>query len=82
MRRTIAPLERVGTKVAKFFGKETKSVNFGKGSSQKFTHRGQTKELSYGREGVWTRFVVRSTVTKKKKGKSATDRAAVLANLQ
>ena len=42
-----------------------------KGSSQKFTHRGQTKELSYGREGVWTRFVVRSTVKKKKKRKKA-----------
>ena len=41
--------------------------NRAKGSSQNFTHRGQTKELSYGREGVWTRFVVRSTVKKKKK---------------
>ena len=36
-----------------------------KGSSQKFAHRGQTKELSNGREGVWTQFVVRSTVQKK-----------------
>ena len=40
-----------------------------KGSSQNFTHRGQTKELSYGRVGVWTRFVVRSTVKKKRKKK-------------
>ena len=38
-----------------------------KGSSRKFAHRGQTKELSYGREGVRTRFVVRSTVKKKEK---------------
>ena len=55
-----------------------------KGSSQKFAHRGQTKELSYGREGVWTRFVVRSTVKKKKKKKKnprpSTDRAAALAD--
>ena len=57
-----------------------------KGSSQKFTLREQMKELSYGREGVWTRFVVRSTVTKKK-GKKARPVAlhavlALRANLQ
>ena len=37
-----------------------------KGSSQNFARRGQTKELSYRGEGVWTRFVVRSTVKKEK----------------
>ena len=42
-----------------------------KGSSLNFTRRPQTKELLYGGggEGVWTRFVVRSTAQKKKKKK-------------
>ena len=52
-----------------------------KGSSQNFARRGQTKELSYRGEGVWTRFVVRSTVKKKKEKKkawSSVGRSAVL----
>ena len=49
-----------------------------KRSSQKFAHRGQTKELSYGGEGVWTRFVVRSTVKKKKNRGSKPGRTGVL----
>ena len=36
-----------------------------KGSSQNFARRGQTKELLDRGEGVWTCFVVRSTVKKK-----------------
>ena len=47
------------------------------GSSQNFTHRRQTKELSYGRKGVWTRFVVRSTVKKEKKTQSCCEACRV-----
>ena len=52
--------------------------SFDKGSSQNFTHRGQTKELSYGRGGGLD--PIRCAIdSKKKKKKKIRIRAAVLA---